>query len=217
MVHIVRPVWEKVGDNNQLGRKFPALTYTPEDAERLTALEPAARTIRGARDLISVAVQYGNAFGQGMQAAALKPADFFGNDDVLYLMEDMATGEIRLSILWEWLHKQAAFTDADQGSGVKAGDLLTPELFARLLGEEYQKLLAAGNRDVHDDSKKTTLPIAREIVETYVTSAKKLPWYIDLLNINLNNTDLGEARRRIGLLQEAFDKRGVRLTENPDF
>ena len=44
--------------------------------------------------------QYGNAFGRGYQAAALKPADFFGNDDVLYLMEDMATGEIRLSILW---------------------------------------------------------------------------------------------------------------------
>ncbi len=44
-----------------------------------------------------MALQYGNAFGQGFQAAALKPADFFGNDDVLYLMEDMATGEIRLS------------------------------------------------------------------------------------------------------------------------
>jgi malate synthase len=40
-----------------------------------------------------------NAFDRGLQAAALKPADFFGNDDVLYLMEDMATGEIRLSIL----------------------------------------------------------------------------------------------------------------------
>ena len=45
-----------------------------------------------------------------MQAAALKPADFFGNDDVLYLMEDMATGEIRLSILWEWIHKGAILT-----------------------------------------------------------------------------------------------------------
>ena len=183
----------------------------------MTELEPAPRTVRGARDLISVAVQYGNAFGQGMQAAALKPADFFGNDDVLYLMEDMATGEIRLSILWEWLHKQAAFSADDEGSGVKAGDLLTPDLFARLLAEEYKKLLDAGNRDVHDDSKTSTLPIAREIVETYVTSARKLPWYIDLLNINLNNTDLAEARRRIGRLQEAFEQRGVRLTENPDF
>ena len=89
---------------------FPPLTYTDADAEGLRALEPAPRTMRGARDLISVAMQYGNAFGQGLQAAALKPADFFGNDDVLYLMEDMATGEIRLSILWEWLHKNAAFT-----------------------------------------------------------------------------------------------------------
>jgi malate synthase len=50
-----------------------------------------------------------------------------------------------------------------------------------------------------------------------VTSARKLPWYIDLLNINLNNADLAEARRRIGRLQDAFEKRGVRLTENPDF
>jgi hypothetical protein len=95
MVHIVRPVWERIGEDNQLGRKFPALTYTDADAEGLLSLEPAPRTVRGARDLLSVALQYGNAFGQGFQAAALKPADFFGNDDVLYLMEDMATGEIR--------------------------------------------------------------------------------------------------------------------------
>ncbi len=68
----------------------------PIDAEELMLIEPAARTVRGMRDLLSVALQYGNAFGRGFQAAALKPADFFGNDDVLYLMEDMATGEIRL-------------------------------------------------------------------------------------------------------------------------
>jgi len=105
MVHIVRPVWEKAGEANQLGREFPPLAYTEADAAGLLLLEPAPRTVRGARNLLSVALQYGNAFGQGMQAAALKPADFFGNDDVLYLMEDMATGEIRLSILWEWLHK----------------------------------------------------------------------------------------------------------------
>src|SRR5215510_12294401 len=128
MVHIVRPVWEKAGQDNQMGLKCPPLTYTKADADGLFLLEPAPRTIRGARDLLSVGLQYGNAFGQGMQAAALKPADYFGNEDVLYLMEDAATGEIRLSILWEWLHKGARLTDADAATGVKAGDRFAAEL-----------------------------------------------------------------------------------------
>jgi malate synthase len=217
MVHIVRPVWETAGQANQLGRQFPPLTYTPADAGALFLLEPAPRTVRGARDLLSVALQYGNAFLVGLQAAALKPADYFGNDDVLYLMEDMATGEIRLSILWEWLHKNAPFTADDAQIGVKAGDRLSPELCKRLLAEEIQKLQNASNRDVHDSSKNTTLPIAREIVEAYVTDAVKLPWYIDLLNINLENLDLVVARRRIGLLAEAFRRDGTRVTENVDF
>ena len=217
MVHIVRPVWEKVGQDNQLGRSFPPLTYTPEDASGLVLLEPAPRTVRGARDLISVALQYGNAFGQGMQAAALKPADFFGNDDVLYLMEDMATGEIRLSILWEWLHKAAMLSEADKATGSAAGDVFAAGLFDRLLDEEYTKLLGASDRDVHDDSKATTLPIAREIVRTYVTAASKAPWYVDLLNLNLDNHDLAIARARIDQYMSAFEKSGVRITENLDF
>jgi malate synthase len=217
MVPIVRPVWEKVGEANQMGRKFPPLTYTQADADGLTMLEPAPRTVRGARDLLSVALQYGNAFGVGMQAAALKPADYFGNEDVLYLMEDMATGEIRLSILWEWLHKNATLTADDDQVGVKAGNRFTPELCKRLLAEEYEKLRKASNRDVHDSSKNTTLPIAREIVETYVMEDVKLPWYVDLLNINLDNHDLAEAKRRIRLLSDAFRKDGTRITENLDF
>ena len=215
MVHIVRPVWEQAGEANQMGRAFPRLTYTDADAAGLTQLEPAPRTVRGARDLISVAMQYGNAFGQGLQAAALKPADFFGNDDVLYLMEDMATGEIRLSILWEWLHKRATLTD--DGDGARAGDTFSRELCARLLDEEFAKLLTADNRDVHDVSKTTTLPIAREIVATYVMDDAKLPWYIDLLNINLGNHDLSEAKRRIHLLAGAFAADGTRITANLDF
>jgi malate synthase len=217
MVHIVRPVWEKAGQDNQLGRTFPPLTYTPADAEALFLLEPAPRTVRGARDLLSVALQYGNAFLVGLQAAALKPADYFGNDDVLYLMEDMATGEIRLSILWEWLHKSASFTTDDDAVGVKASDRLSPELCQRLLAEEYEKLRHASNRDVHDASKTTTLPIAREIVVAYVMDEVKLPWYVDLLNINLENLDLAEAKRRIYLLANAFHKDGTRTTENLDF
>lgn len=217
MVHIVRPVWEKVGEANQLGRAFPRLTYTEKDAADLTQLEPAPRTIRGARDLMSVAIQYGNAFGQGMQAAALKPADFFGNEDVLYLMEDMATGEIRLSILWEWLHKGATLTADDPETGSKQGDAVSATLIKRLLQEEYDKLLKASNRDVHDNSKKTTLPIAREIVESYLMDAAKLPWYVDLLNITLGNHDLPEASRRIKLLTDAFSADGTRITHNLDF
>jgi len=216
MVHIVRPVWEKVGQDNQLGKEFPRLSYTQADADALILLEPAPRTVRGARDLLSVALQYGNAFGQGLQAAALKPADYFGNEDVLYLMEDMATGEIRLSILWEWLHKNASLT-ADDENGARAGDRFTRELCSRLLAEEFEKLLKASNRDVHDVSKTTTLPIAREIVETYVMDDLKLPWYIDLLNINLNNHDLSEAKRRIRLLADTFRKDGTRITHNLDF
>lgn len=216
MVNIVRPVWEKVGQPNQLGREFPRLTYTQQDADGLILIEPAPTTIRGARNLLSVAIQYGNAFGQGMQAAALKPADFFGNDDILYLMEDMATGEIRLSILWEWVHKGARLSDDDVQTGTKAGDIFSMELFERLLEEEYEKLLQAGNKDVFDTSKNTTLPIAREIAVAYIHSEEKLPWFIDLLNINLNNTNLEVAKERINLYIETFKKDGKRITENLD-
>jgi malate synthase len=216
MVHIIRPVWEEVGADNQLEREFPPLTYTQEDADGLVLLEPAPRTVRGARDLLSVALQYGNAFEQGFQAAALKPADFFGDDNELYLMEDMATGEIRVSILWEWLHKSAQLTDDDPATGTRAGDTFDATLFARLLAEEYEKLLCARDRDVHDDSKATTLPIAREIVATYVTNGVKLPWYIDLLNLNLDNHDLTTAKSRIQAYIEAFERDGTRITENLD-
>jgi malate synthase len=173
--------------------------------------------VRGARDLLSVAIQYGNAFGQGLQAAALKPADFFGNEDVLYLMEDMATGEIRVSILWEWLHKGATLTEGDEATGSKAGDRFTRGLCDRLLAEEYEKLRRASNRDVYDVSKETSLPIAREVVEALVTEERKLPWYIDLLNINIDNLDPAEARRRIRMFLDAYRKDGTRITENLDF
>jgi len=217
MVNIVRPVWENAGAPNQAGRKFPPLTYTQQDAEGLIRLEPANRTIRGARNLASVALQYGNAFGQGMQAAALKAADFFGNDDILYLMEDMATGEIRLSILWEWVHKGAVLTEDDAEAGVKAGDVFSLTLFKRILTEEYDKLLKANTKDVYDQSKLTTLPIAEEIAKVYVLSEIKAPWFVDLLNINLNNTNLETAKERIQQYMVTFSEKGKRITENLDF
>ena len=217
MVNIVRPVWEKMGKTNQLGRQFPALTHTPHDAEGLYLLEPAPRTVRGARNLLSVALQYGNAFGEGFQAAALKPSDFFGNDDILYLMEDAATGEIRISILWEWIHKAAKLTEGDEETGAHAGDVFTYDLFEQLLNEEYEKLLNADHNDVHENSKTTTLPIVREIVSSYIKDDLKCPWYIDLLNINLNNRDLEEGKRRVSKYLETLSEKGMRITENLDF
>ncbi len=217
MVNIVRPVWEKAGQPNQLGREFPRLNYTQDDADNLILIESAPTTIRGARNLLSVAIQYGNAFGQGMQAAALKPADFFGNDDILYLMEDMATGEIRLSILWEWVHKGTILTEDDSQTGTKAGDSFSIALFEKLLEEEYEKLLKASNKDVFETSKTTTLPISSEIVVAYIHSEVKLPWFIDLLNINLNNFNLEAAKDRIRMYVNAFIRNGSRITANPDY
>ena len=197
MVHIVRPVWEEAAEANQLGRNFGALSYTDADRQLLMSLQAAPRTVQGARNLISVAIQYGNAFLQGYQAAALKPADFFEDDNTLYLMEDMATGEIRVSVLWEWLHKKAAFTEADEAAHVKAGDVFTSRLFEQLLEEEYRKLQAASAKDVHAESKESTLPIAHEIVAVAVRAGHKAPWFIDLLNLMIGTTDRSKVHKEI--------------------
>ena len=110
-------------------------------------------------------------------------------------------------VFWEWLHKSAALTEG----------AFSPELFTRLLDEEYAKLQRAGNRDVHDNSKQTTLPIAREIVKTCVEHHTKLPWFIDLLNLNLGNHDLADAGRRIQTFVAEFESHGRRVTSNIDF
>ncbi|WP_141733164.1 malate synthase [Oligoflexus tunisiensis] len=217
MVHIAREVWQKVGKDNQLGRSFPRLGYGAEDAARLTALEPAPRTVNGARGLLSIALQYGNAFLTGHQAAALKAADYFGDASVLYLMEDMATGEIRASILWEWLHKGARLTEDDKRSGARKGDTFSQELWKKLLTEEYDKLLKANPKDVHEDSKTKTLPIVREIMQALVLSPIKAPWYVDLLNLNIGNHDLEEAKKRIQLYFNELDQSNTRITRNVDF
>ena len=69
---------------------------------------------------------------------------------------------------------------------------------------------------MHQDSKKSTLPIARAIANVYVLSNEKLPWYIDLLNINLNNMDLSLAEKRIQTYIDTFNREGLRITENLD-
>jgi len=44
-----------------------------------------------------------------------------------------------------------------------------------------------------------------------------VPWYIDLLNINLDNQDLEIAVQRIEMYMSAFAGDGTRVTENLDF
>lgn len=216
MVPVIRPVWARTERDNQLDRSFPPLGYADADARALFALEPAPRTVRGARDMLSVALQYGNAFGRGLQAAALKPADAFGDDDELYLMEDLATAEIRLGILWEWLHKAAPFSAADADTGVRPGDPCNDALVTRLLDETFAKLLAAHDRDVHDASKNTTLPIARAIVDAYLRAERKPPWAVDFLNVTLGLDDCATARDRIHRSLEAL-RHETRITRNLDF
>ena len=50
-----------------------------------------------------------------------------------------------------------------------------------------------------------------------MTDSVKAPWYVDLLNLNLNNHDLQTAKKRIGTYMEAFRADGTRITENVDF
>jgi len=107
--------------------------------------------------------------------------------------------------------------EAQQQEHPQAGDEFSLTLFSRLLEEEFAKLRAASHRDVHDESKETTLPIARDLVDAYVQDEIKLPWFIDLLNLTLGINDRDEARRRIAALRRAFADDGRRITENVDF
>ncbi len=99
------------------------------------------------------------------------------------------------------VYKHAAPTSDEVG--VTAGDPFTRPLFERLVAEEYVRLSAAGDCDVHERSNTTTLPISRTALKTYVSEGEKLPWYIDLLNINID-------------VVEAFRRDSTRITTNPN-
>jgi len=81
-------------------------------------------TEAGVRNNISVALQYINSWLEGTGAAA-----------IYNLMEDAATAEISRAQLWQWIQLQAS---------LDSGEMVTPELYARLRDEEMDKL---GGRD----------------------------------------------------------------------
>ena len=123
---------------------------------------------------------------------------------------------VELAFAWLLYNQQVssviagASTPEQLDANAKAAEL-------HLTAEEMEKLRRASNRDVYDDSKATTLPIAGAIVEAYIQADAKMPWYIDLLNINLDNFDLASAQQRIQMYLDAFASDGTRITENLDF
>ena len=132
-------------------------------------------------------------------------------------MEDMATGEIRLSILWEWLHKGAALT-ADDDSG-RASRRVTRSRSSCSSGCSPRNTTSSGRRatatctSLEDDDAADRARDRRDLPH----GPRKLPWYIDLLNITLGN---GERRRGAGaieLLQQPSNIAVGQITENVDF
>ncbi|MFA5059370.1 MAG: 3-phosphoserine/phosphohydroxythreonine transaminase [Candidatus Omnitrophota bacterium] len=239
MVGRLRSVYEKnlfeaTGKVNQLGLKenlqgetIDGLQYTPQAAAQLTELKEGARTIAELRFLVSVAMQYANAYLTGRAAAALKGADLFSNPLALFIMEDMATGEGRSKLTKKWMEANAVITeitdDDRQTLGLKEGDHFTPELIQKVVEQEYQKLQNAPDDIVFASSKKVELPIARVVVEKFLFGnagkLSALPWLIDLVNAALGETDLVKATQKVDEYIEAYVGSDglVRLTENPDF
>ena len=101
--------------------------------------------------------------------------------------------------------------------GVRGGAEQGAQARCGLVEEEYEKLRRAGDRDVHDRSQTTTLPVGRAVVAAYVRAGVKPPWYIDLLNLNLGNHDLATARARVAAYLAPFERDRPRLTENLQF
>ena len=170
MVHIVRRSGRRAPRINRPG--IPA----PDLFSGRCRRPDAARAHRG-RYAAQESHQRGAAIRQrvraGFRAAALKPADFFGDDSVLYLMEDMATGN-RLSILWEWLHKNAKITEDDPGTGLTAGATFTAELF-----DACGECESSGRRRTRtcDDSKDSTLRSPRNRQDV-CRGTDQASWYI---------------------------------------
>jgi malate synthase len=88
-------------------------------------------------------------------------------------MEDMATGEIRLSILWEWLHKRACFTEDDVIAGNDEKHSETENRFYALGQTD------SGRQNISVTVSDNNLPIrersirARFICEVYIDNARR--------------------------------------------
>lgn len=142
------------GRPNQLDKPLTDVVITAAD---LLAVDqtPGIVTETGARDNISVAVQYLATWLGGNGAVAINN-----------LMEDAATAEISRSQIWQWVHAQVV---------LDTGDILTAELVRRLLDEEVAAVAAA--RGIAFDE--TNYSIARDLFETVALADS----YADFLTV----------------------------------
>jgi malate synthase len=121
------PFARLLGDRpHQLERQRPEVAA---DARALLDVRVAGGTVTeaGLRNNVSVALQYLAAWLGGTGAVA-----------IFNLMEDAATAEISRSQIWQWVH---------HGARLVEGDVVTPELVRRIVGEELDKLRATAGGD----------------------------------------------------------------------
>lgn len=124
-------------------------------------------TEAGLRQNISVAIQYLNAWINGIGAVAISN-----------LMEDAATAEISRAQLWQWVHHQ---------SGVlNDGRQISPELYQRLADEEVAKIEVLLNQQpLSNQIQKSRTLLDRLVLNTHFANFLTLEAYdllIDLLH-----------------------------------
>ena len=124
LVPVAKAVFDKhMPTPNQYTRQRPDVTVT---AKQLLDFQPERPiTEAGLRNNISVGIQYVAAWLAGN-----------GCVPVYNLMEDAATAEISRSQVWQWIRSPKGV--------LEDGRKVTPELFAKLLGEELAKVRSAG-------------------------------------------------------------------------
>ncbi len=72
MVNIVRPVWEKAGAVNQLGREFPRLSYTQQDADGSDFIEKASDYHSGSKKFVECCFAIWQRFWTGHAGGGIK-------------------------------------------------------------------------------------------------------------------------------------------------
>ncbi len=152
--------------DNQLGREFPPLTYTQADADGLIAARAGAahrpRRARSAqrRPAVRQRVRAGLP-GRGAQAGGLlrqrrRALPDGGHGD----RRDPSQHPLGVAAQGRAAHRRRP---DDRRPGRRSRS--TRRCSRGCSPRSTRSCSRAGNRDVHDDSKTTTLPIAREIVD----------------------------------------------------